>query len=275
MARPLARLGALTLLLGAAGCQFGGPGFTSPDILFVATPELVGVEMLKVAGVASSDVVYDLGSGDGRLVIAAAREFGARGVGVELEPALVQTSRENALKAGVADRVEFRWQNLFAADIQAATVVALYLGNDVNLRLRPKLLRELRPGTRVVSHDFGMADWQPDSVQRVRGPDREHTISFWLIPADVRGTWRGTLRQAGVEQAAVLELDQRFQEVTGTLTLAERRLPLLGRLAGDLLSFTAGGLRFTGLINGDLATGRLVDAGGTATDWSAQRQTRR
>src|SRR5262245_23270269 len=127
----LVALAALALLAGCAGTPVG-----APDILYVATPEQVGLEMLKLAGVGSHDVVYGLGSGDGRLVIAAARDFGARGVGVEIEPKLVQDSRENALKAGVADRTRFLWQDIFQADITEATVVALYLRQDVNLRLR-------------------------------------------------------------------------------------------------------------------------------------------
>lgn len=276
MTRPPALLSALALALAAtAGCRAGAPWFTGPDVPYVVTPDLVGIEMLRLAGVTSRDVVYDLGSGDGRLVIAAARDFGARGVGVEIEPGLVQTSRENALKAGVADRARFLWHDLFAADLREATVVTLYLRDDVNLRLRPRLLRELRPGTRVVSHDFGMADWRPDRVQRVRGPDREHTIYCWLVPADVAGTWRAALRLADGETPAAIELSQRFQQVSGTLDLDGRRIPIEGRLVGDQLSFTADGIAFTARIEGDLATGQLAESGGRSSRWSARRQTGR
>ena len=174
----LAAVLAAVLIAGCAGSPSG-----APHVIYVATPEAVGAEMLKLAGVRPEDVVYDLGSGDGRLVITAAREFGARGVGVELDARLVQDSRESALKAGVADRVQFLWQDIFQADIGPATVVALYLRDDVNLRLRPKLLRELRPGTRVVSHDFDMGDWRPDRTARVKGPTREHTLYLWIVPA--------------------------------------------------------------------------------------------
>lgn len=162
---------AVALASGCAGTPSGMPG-----ILFVATPEQVGIEMLKLARVTLDDVVYDLGSGDGRLVIAAARDFGARGVGVELDAKLVQDSRESALKGGVADRARFLWQDIFETDVRTATVVVLYLSPDLNLRLRPKLLRELRPGTRIVSHDFDMGDWRPDRTQRIKGPTREHLI---------------------------------------------------------------------------------------------------
>jgi SAM-dependent methyltransferase len=165
------------LVGGCAGVPTGSPG-----ILFVGTPEGVAIEMLKLAAVTKDDVVYDLGSGDGRLVIAAAREFGARGVGVELDARLVQDSRESALKAGVADRTRFLWQDIFRADVAPATVVALYLSPKLNLELRPKLLRELRPGARIVSHDFDMADWPPARTLRVKGPTREHALHLWIVP---------------------------------------------------------------------------------------------
>jgi SAM-dependent methyltransferase len=179
--RPLP-FGALVIVTALVAACAGTPTGT-PGILFVATPEQVGIEMLRLAGVTREDVVYDLGSGDGRVVIAAARDFGARGVGVELDGKLVQDSRESALKAGVADRVSFLWQDIFQADITGATVVALYLSPDLNLKLRPKLLRELRPGTRIVSHDFEMGDWRPDRTVRVKGPTREHAMHLWTVPA--------------------------------------------------------------------------------------------
>jgi len=174
--KALALLAAAVLVAGCAGTPTGSPG-----IVFVATPDAVGVEMLKLAGVTGDDVVYDLGSGDGRLVIAAAKRGGARAVGVELDPRLVQDSRESALKAGVADRVTFLWQDIFGADVAPATVVALYLSPALNLRLRPKLLRELRPGTRVVSHDFDMGDWKEDKKEEVQGSTRSHTVYLWTI----------------------------------------------------------------------------------------------
>ena len=177
----MTRRALVTLIVLAAGCAGAPTG--SPGILFVATPEGVGVEMLKLARVTASDVVYDLGSGDGRLVLAAAREFGARGVGVELDAKLVQDSREAALKAGLAGRTSFLWQDIFQVDVAPATVVALYLSPGLNLKLRPKLLRELAPGTRIVSHDFDMGDWRPDRTVRVKGPTREHALHLWVVPA--------------------------------------------------------------------------------------------
>jgi SAM-dependent methyltransferase len=266
-----ARLAAFVVaLLALAACQTSGPGFHGPDILYVATPAHVGVEMLKVARVTPADVVYDLGSGDGRLVIAAARDFGARGVGVEIDAPLVQESRDAAARAGVSDRAIFLWQDLFSTDISAATVVTLYLRDDVNLRLRPKLLRELRPGTRVVSHDFGMGDWQPQRVLRARGPDREHTVYFWLIPADAAGTWHVTARTRGATVSeATLRLTQRLDALEGDLQAgAERATITGGRVTGEEISFVAGTTAWRGRVTGDTASGRAGDA----VEWTARRR---
>jgi SAM-dependent methyltransferase len=261
---------ALLLLLALAACETAWPAFHGPDILYVATPAQVGLEMLKVAGVTAADVVYDLGSGDGRLVIAAARDFGARGVGVEIDAPLVQESREAAARAGVSERAIFLWQDLFTTDISAATVVTLYLRDDVNLRLRPKLLRELRPGTRIVSHDFGMGEWQPQRVLRARGPDREHTIYFWLIPADAGGAWHVTLHTpAGVRREATLRLTQRLSELEGELQTAEGQTPISGgRVTGDEIAFTAGESAWRGRVSGDAAAGRAGDT----LEWTARRR---
>src|SRR5215510_3919157 len=149
-----------------------------PDVIFVGTPPDVVDAMLKGLEIKSSDIVYDLGSGDGRILITAAQKYGARGVGIEIDPALIKTAEENARKAGVADKVRFVNADLFEADIHEATVVTLYLLEDLNVRLRPKLLRELKPGTRVVSHRFRMGDWQPEKSMNVG----DRAIYFWTIP---------------------------------------------------------------------------------------------
>jgi SAM-dependent methyltransferase len=146
---------------------------------YVRTPGHVVSAMLKLADIQASDVVYDLGCGDGRIVIAAAKEYGAHGVGIDIDPERIQEARDNARKAGVEALVKFEVNDLFAADIHNATVVALYLLPDVNLRLRPKLLKELKPGTRVVSHDFHMGDWKPDRQALVDAGSR---IYLWRIP---------------------------------------------------------------------------------------------
>ena len=149
----------------------------TPDIHFVPTPMPVVDGMLRLAGVGAKDLVYDLGSGDGRIVIAAARR-GARGVGIELDPSLVAESTRNAKAAGVASRVQFIEGDIFRTDVSAATVVTLFLLTSINEQLRPKLLRELKPGARIVSHRFRMGNWEPDRSLRVGGDD----VWLWLVP---------------------------------------------------------------------------------------------
>lgn len=150
----------------------------SPDVVYVPTPPAVVNEMLRLADVKSTDLVYDLGSGDGRIVIAAAQQRGARGIGIDIDPQRIQEANANAQAAGVSDRVEFRQQDLFETDFSDATVVTLYLLPELNVKLRPKLLRELKPGTRIVSHAFDMGDWKPEQVVEVDG----RTIYYWVVP---------------------------------------------------------------------------------------------
>jgi ribosomal protein L11 methylase PrmA len=152
------------------------------DVPYVPTHERIVSEMLKVANVGKNDVLYDLGCGDGRIPVTAAKRFGTRGVGVDIDPQRVLEARANAVKEGVVDRVKFFQQDLFDTDIKEATVVTLYLLPDVNLRLRPKLLSDLKPGTRVVSHNYDMGDWQPQQTLTIKLPDGEHTVYFWVVP---------------------------------------------------------------------------------------------
>jgi SAM-dependent methyltransferase len=167
---------AASLVGGPAAAQ-QNPART-PDIHFAATPQPVVDAMLKLAHVTADDVVYDLGSGDGRIVILAAQKYGARGVGIELQPRLVEISRQVAREGEVADRVTFMEGDMFAADISRATVVTLWLSSTVNLRLEPKLRRELRPGTRIVSHQFLIGDWAPSQTVHVDGED----LFLWTVP---------------------------------------------------------------------------------------------
>jgi hypothetical protein len=259
----------LVILAALAGCAELRARFPGPDVLFIATPSDVGVEMLRMASVSAQDVVFDLGSGDGRVVVAAAREFGARGVGVEIDPELVKTSRDAAYGAGVTERATFLWQDLFVTDLSTASVVTLYLRDDVNLRLRPKLLHELRPGSRVVSHDFDMGDWRPDRVQRVRGPNRDHRLFLWLIPADVAGVWRVRVG----EREALLNLTQHYQVLGGTLTLDGREQAITdGKVTGPDVSFTSGALAFSGRATGDSIEGRASEpAAVTSLNWTSTR----
>jgi SAM-dependent methyltransferase len=255
------------LAAALAGCAELRARFPGPDVVFIATPADVSNEMLRMAAVTPRDVVYDLGSGDGRVVVAAARDFGARSVGVEIDAALIAQSRDAAHGAGVAGRATFLWQDLFATELREATVVTLYLRDDVNLRLRPKLLQELAPGSRVVSHDFDMGDWPAERVQKVRGSDRNHTLYLWRVPADGAGVWRVRLGEA----EALLNLTQRYQMLGGTLALDGRELPVVdGRMTGDRIAFTAGARAFSGRLTGDLMEGRVAAAGAPAT-WTARR----
>jgi SAM-dependent methyltransferase len=175
---------ALLLALSLPGCaapeasEPAAGALRAPDVRYEPTPMPVVRQMLRLAEVGPGDVVYDLGSGDGRIPITAAREFGARGVGIEIDPALVRRAEANLREAGVADRVAFRHADLFEAEIGEATVVTLFLYPDVNLRLRPKLLAELRPGTRVVSYWHDMGDWKPDKIDSAR----RAAIYLWRIP---------------------------------------------------------------------------------------------
>jgi SAM-dependent methyltransferase len=173
-ARTLAPLLPLALTLVLAGCRT----IPGQDVRYEPTPMSVVREMLTMAGVGPQDVVYDLGSGDGRMVITAAREFGARGVGIEIDPRLVERARENAREAGVTDRVGFRQGDMYAADLTPATVVTLFLHPDPNIKLRPRLREQLRPGSRVVSYIWDMGDWKPDEERRV---DRRRRIYLWRV----------------------------------------------------------------------------------------------
>jgi SAM-dependent methyltransferase len=185
---------AIVLVLGV-GSAYAGPGspvapvaqaapaaqapLRSPDVIFVPTPQEVVDAMLKVAGVKAGDVVYDLGCGDGRTVISAAK-LGARGIGIDIDPQRIKESTENVQKSGVGDRVRILNQDLFTSNISDATVVTLYLLPSLNLKLRPKLWTELKPGTRIVSHAFDMGDWKPDQTLNING----RTVYYWVIPPD-------------------------------------------------------------------------------------------
>jgi protein-L-isoaspartate O-methyltransferase len=176
--RFLAALG-LALVAVAASAQQAG-ALHPPDVIFVPTPPDVVDAMLKLAGVHTGDVVYDLGSGDGRIVVAAAKQYGVRAVGIDIDPQRIAEANENARTAGVTNLVTFRNEDLFEADIKEASVVTLYLLTSLNLKLRPKLWHDLKPGTRVVSQTFDMGDWEPERREEVRG----YNIYLWRIPAN-------------------------------------------------------------------------------------------
>ena len=224
------------LVVFATPCTVGA----AEDVPFVTTPDNVTVAMLEAAKVNRRDYVIDLGSGDGRIVIVAAKRFGARGLGVEIVPHLVKQSRENAKRAGVEDRVQFVEQDLFQTDLARATVVTLYLLPEVNLELRPSLLA-LKPGTRIVSHDWDMGEWKPDRTVTLAVPDKKigleksSRVHLWIVPARLEGEWCG----AGAGRGTRLTLRQKFQEVSGELSGAGSTKAFQGHIEGALVQTNA------------------------------------
>jgi SAM-dependent methyltransferase len=274
------RLGVAALLALGLGCA-RAPARPAevrprqPDVPFVRTHDRLVDLMLGVAGVTAKDQLYDLGCGDGRIVIAAATKHGARGVGVDIDPKRVAESRENARRAGVTDRVSFMEKDLFETDVAGATVVTLYLLPEVNLKLRPKLLAELRPGARVASHQYDMGEWRPDRTVELGGS----TVYLWVIPARVEGEWTSHVDGAGPEQQGVIRLRQRFQDVTGSARAAAVELPieqaaLRGAELSFLIPYEGAAVRFQGRVDGDTIHGTAApETGrGQVRPWTATRR---
>ena len=271
---PVSRRFLLTLLLSlaAAGAlaqdkpaayepQVGQAG---KDVVWVPTPQALVDRMMDLAKVTARDYLIDLGSGDGRTVITAAKR-GARALGIEYNPDLVELSQRSAAKEGVADKARFVKADLFESDFSQATVITMFLLPDINLRLRPKIL-DLKPGTRIVSNSFTMGEWKADRT--ADASDKEGCTSyctayFWLVPAKVGGTWQ--LAQGE------LTLKQEFQEITGTLKTGDASTPIAnGKLRGSEISFTAAGTQYTGQVSGNAIEG-TTKAGANSGKWSATR----
>jgi SAM-dependent methyltransferase len=248
------------------------------DVPYAATPYEIADEMVRLAGIGPDDIVCDLGCGDGRLVIEAVRRAGCRGVGVDIDPERIRQSRQNAAVAGVADRVRFVEQNFFETDLREASVVLIYLFPDVNLKLRPKFLGELRPGSRLVSHAFDMGDWRPDQSTRIRAQD----VHVWRIPADVSGTWRWG-PSGGRPGPAVLRVDQQYQRIRCTLDLGGRTAAVTAAaLEGDRIALRVEGgaagrshaIDYAGTVRGNAITGTVTSTGGGQVQtgrWKAVR----
>jgi len=246
---------------------------------YVPTPQEVVVAMLQAANVGPDDVLYDLGCGDGRIVVTAAEQFGARATGVDINPQLLRKAQANARQAGVTDRVQFLEQDLFETELQDATVVTLYLLPKVNLELRPQLLRDLKPGARIVSHTFDMGKWLPDQKVQVM----EHTLYLWVVPARVAGTW--ALHQAGTTESQPyrLRLTQHFQRLSGTLEAGGVETPLTDvEPQGGVVHFTVTRpvqgqpvqMTFHGRVEGSQMTGHVkMDTAttGNRQPWRAER----
>jgi SAM-dependent methyltransferase len=233
----------LTVLLFAVAAGMSPPT-RADEVPYVSTPPNVVAVMLAIAEVGPKDYVVDLGSGDGRIVIAAAKRYGARALGIDYDRTLIDKSRETAAREGVSERATFLFQDIFTSDFRDATVVTMYLLPEVNLALRPRLLFDLRPGTRVVSHDWDMADWEPDRRLVIKTPGKtvwpleESTVYLWIVPARVAGYWRGTLNGPQGTEPVVIEFQQRFQNASARVWLGQWSLAGAGRLRGERLSLT-------------------------------------
>lgn len=242
-------IAALLLVAGAARGE--DPEWRPP---FITTPDDVVERMLRLAGTGPADLVVDLGSGDGRIVIAAARKFGARGLGIELDGRLVESSRDNVRLAKVADRVSIVQGDVLVSDISRASVVTVYLLPSLIGQLQPRFVYELKPGTRIVSHSFGMAGWKPDRTETMRLKERhpgqgdESTMYLWVVPADVRGTWEG----AGLR----LRIEQNYQQI-------DIQGAVSASLSGADIAWEMGGARFRGRVEGGRMSGELSQSGRT------------
>ncbi len=275
------------LALALCACLVAGAHAQNPlgeEVPYIRTPQSVVDKMLDLAGVGPDDFLIDLGSGDGRIVIAAAQKRGARGFGVEIDPTLVDASNEAARKAGVADRAQFYARDLFETDLREATVITMYLLPAVNLQLRPRIL-ELRPGTRVVSHDWDMGEWQPDARIVLEGlnkpvmPVQASTAYLWIVPAKAAGSWNLRFEDSG--EALEIEFAQRFQELSGIARQSGgggggRTLLQSAHLRGAEIRFAvidgtrrpAPPIQFFGRVYGDTMQG----SSGTGRRWRAEKK---
>ncbi|HKA46265.1 MAG TPA: SAM-dependent methyltransferase [Burkholderiales bacterium] len=225
---------AWALALPAAAQDTKYPG--NLDVPFVPTNQATVEAMLRIAGVGPNDFLIDLGSGDGRILITAAKKYGARGFGVDLDPQRVKESTAYAREAGVAERAQFYQRNLFDTRISEATVLTMYLLPRVNLALRSRLFAELKPGTRVVSHDFDMGDWKADLQASVRGAGSQ--IYFWVIPAQVGGLWKLQVGSERGTQEYELDITQKYQEINVVARRAGKQVVVISpRLDGDTIAF--------------------------------------
>jgi SAM-dependent methyltransferase len=244
-------------------------GQAGKDVIWVPTPPELVEKMLRMARITSNDFLIDLGSGDGRIAIAAAKKFGAGSMGIEYNPDMVALSNREARRQGVADKVRFIKADIFESDFSRATIISMYLLPDLNLKLRPRIL-DLKPGTRVVSHQFNMDEWRPDETAEIDN----RLAHLWIVPAKVEGTW--ALRTEGSAQNRELSLRQMFQFLAGRLKNGTAAVELAeARLRGDQISFTVieGNVRrdFSGRVQGNTMEGSVSSTGAPDQKWSASR----
>lgn len=258
------------------------------DVVYVPTPQIVVDTMLEMAKVGPKDFLIDLGSGDGRFVITAATKHGASAFGVDLDTYLLKLANQNAQKAGVTGKVRFIEENLFTTDLSRATVISTYLLPEMNLRLRPKFMA-LKPGTRIVTHDYHLGEWDPDEQRELVVPEKKvgtPGISYlfsYVVPARVPGQWQSLVNIGGRDTPLEFSLQQEFQEVEGKVEIRDRSVDLRGRIMGENIRIVAGGRNgvarheFTGRIGNGSIQGTLVIGEGAARQqvaWNA-KQTRR
>lgn len=262
------------------------------SVPYVPTPQSVVDRMLAMAKVTAQDYLIDLGSGDGRIVVTAAKKFGTRGFGVDLNPERIREAAENARRNGVANQVAFYQRNLFDTDLSQATVITMYLLPRVNLELRPRLL-ELKPGTRLVSHDFDMGDWKADehvrmdATEKYFGSGGDSDVYLWIVPAKTAGVWRSQLTVAGKVRDYEFRFEQKYQEIRGTVRVNGRSVPVQNaKLRGAELSFAfsadldgnaarhelAGRIDGSSLVGQANVSGRRVAA---RVEWLAERAAER
>jgi len=278
----------ISLLLAPAASAQQGQG----DVVYVPTPQIVVDEMLRMAKISSTDYLIDLGSGDGRIVITAAKKHGASGFGVDLDRYLLKLANEGAKREGVSDRAHFVEQNLFETDLSKATVISSYLLPEMNLKLRPKLLA-LKPGTRIVAHDYAMGQWDADEEKTLLVPEKKvgdpgkSYVFLWIVPANVAGRWESQIQVGDRNVPYRFDFDQQFQTVRGQVRIGESdgKLPLF-KMNGDQISFTVVAQvgnasvthRFRGTVKGDTIEG-TVSVGGDGvgqrvTAWNARQTSR-
>lgn len=262
-----------------------------PSVPYVPTPQAVVDRMLAMGRVTAQDYLIDLGSGDGRIVVTAAKKFGTRGFGVDLNPVRIGEANDNARRNGVTDKVAFYQRDLFETDLSQATVITMYLLPRVNLALRPKLL-ELKPGTRLVSHDFDMGDWKADESVRMDAADKfsgaggDSDVYLWIVPARIAGAWRVQLPVSGKPQTYEVSFEQQYQQVSGAAKVNGRAVKIEGaKLRGNELTFMFAAEvngstvkhEFSGRVSGNEMTGQVALSGSrmaARVEWTAERAAR-